>query len=585
MGLFDQFFGWARPDSPYLTPEAVPDPPRYPIEKDIVTLGRGPDNTIPIEATLVSKTHCLITRTPAGWKIVDLFSTNGTFVNGQQVKEAVLQSGDHIRIGPVSFQYHEPGAVPRALVEPHPHAGFRSQLVEELLRTPWFLTSVFIHLVLYIVFRDFPITTTVAARVRPVHTMTATVEESNLVDSAEPMAEPTTSSGEGEEIPEPTESGSEESRVVEGPDELVLPGPDLGSQVLGLGEGSGGAAGGGGAGLGDLGLSEREFFTTQLGQRVRDIRAKGMDLVLLFDSTGSMEGVLKQAKDRMIRMITVLEALVPGFRLSVITFRDREDADYVVRSIPLSHDHYAALCFLESVHAGGGGDMEEAVEVGLQAAVRQSSWNKGGHKVIVLFGDAPPHQEDVPQALDLIRGFRATGGTFHAVFTVKDAQENFLNREDQATVKIFERFAREGRGLVAFLQREEAVTARILTLTVGQEFGGDLERILERPEVGWRARVIQRKVKEGDASWLLHRLKDPAVHPLVVQGLIELNHPGALPILTGMTTDPKLPPITRSAARYILLRLGQPDPSPPEAETVVPGAPPPHRRPGSGRGR
>jgi hypothetical protein len=241
--LFDQFFGWARPDSPYLTPEAAPDPPRYPIEKDIVTLGRGPDNTIPIEATLVSKTHCLITRTPAGWKIVDLFSTNGTFVNGQQVKEAVLQSGDHIRIGPVSFQYHEPGAVPRALVEPHPHAGFRSQLVEELRRTPWFLTSVFIHLVLYIVFRDFPITTTVAARVRPVHTMTATVEESNLVDSAEPMAEPTTSSGEGEEIPEPTESGSEESRVVEGPDELVLPGPDLGSQVLGLGEGSGGAAG------------------------------------------------------------------------------------------------------------------------------------------------------------------------------------------------------------------------------------------------------------------------------------------------------------------------------------------------------
>jgi len=585
MGLFDQFFGWARPGSPYLTPEAVPDPPHHAIDKDIVTLGRGSENTIPIDATLVSKTHCLITRTPAGWKIVDLFSTNGTFVNGQQVKEALLQSGDQIRIGPVSFRYHEPGAVPRTLVEPHPQAAFRTQLVEELRRTPWFLTSVFIHLTLYIVFRDFPISSTVAARVRPVHAMTATVEESSLIDSAEPMAEPTTATSEGEEVPEPTETTGDESGVVETPGELALPGPDFGSQVLGLGDGSGGAAGGGGAGLGDLGLSEREFFTTQLGRRVRDLRSKGMDLVLLFDSTGSMEGVLKQARDRMIRMITVLEALIPGFRLSVITFRDREDAEYVVRSVPLSDDHYAALGFLESVRAAGGGDMEEAVEVGLQAAVKQASWNKGGHKVIVLFGDAPPHQEDVPQALDLGRAFRAQGGTFHAVFTVKDAQENFLNREDQATVKVFERLAREGRGLVAFLQREEAVTARILTLAVGQEFGGDLERILESPEVGWRGRLIRRKVQEGDVSWLLHRLKDPSVHPLVVRGLIELNHPGALPVLAGMTTDPKLATVNRSAARYILLRLGQPDPSPPEAETVVPGAPPPPRRPGSGRGR
>jgi hypothetical protein len=64
------------------------------------TIGRSPDNEIPIPDPEVSRRHAQIVRQSSGYAIVDLGSTNGTFVNDVRVTELTpLKHGDFIRLG------------------------------------------------------------------------------------------------------------------------------------------------------------------------------------------------------------------------------------------------------------------------------------------------------------------------------------------------------------------------------------------------------------------------------------------------------------------------------------------------------
>lgn len=51
----------------------------------------------------VSGSHGKIVKDTAGWKIVDNGSTNGTYVNGMRIQNAVLKKGDRIRIANLEF--------------------------------------------------------------------------------------------------------------------------------------------------------------------------------------------------------------------------------------------------------------------------------------------------------------------------------------------------------------------------------------------------------------------------------------------------------------------------------------------------
>lgn len=66
-------------------------------------VGRDEDCDLRIPAATVSREHCEIAVEPDGLRIKDLASSNGTFVNGEQVDEAQLQAGDIISIGPANF--------------------------------------------------------------------------------------------------------------------------------------------------------------------------------------------------------------------------------------------------------------------------------------------------------------------------------------------------------------------------------------------------------------------------------------------------------------------------------------------------
>ncbi|MCS6798751.1 MAG: FHA domain-containing protein [Myxococcota bacterium] len=78
------------------------------------SIGRHPNNTVQVLDRIVSKEHCHIDWVDGRWLLRDLGSLNGTFVNGERVRERVLQHGDEITLGAtrVLVQLDEQAALP-----------------------------------------------------------------------------------------------------------------------------------------------------------------------------------------------------------------------------------------------------------------------------------------------------------------------------------------------------------------------------------------------------------------------------------------------------------------------------------------
>ncbi|MBQ2941650.1 MAG: FHA domain-containing protein [Clostridia bacterium] len=79
---------------------------RYPLYGD-ETIGRGKDCEIYIADTFMSHRHSRIFKEDGGFFLEDLGSTNGTFLNGNEVAEEAteLLDGDKICIGQVEFMF------------------------------------------------------------------------------------------------------------------------------------------------------------------------------------------------------------------------------------------------------------------------------------------------------------------------------------------------------------------------------------------------------------------------------------------------------------------------------------------------
>ena len=70
-----------------------------------ITLGRADNNAIVIPESAASRLHAEIMGARGSWTVRDQSSANGTWVNGERVREAVLQNGDYLRVGTVDFRF------------------------------------------------------------------------------------------------------------------------------------------------------------------------------------------------------------------------------------------------------------------------------------------------------------------------------------------------------------------------------------------------------------------------------------------------------------------------------------------------
>ena len=96
------------------------------LSSQTTVVGRAAECDLVIKAADVSKRHCRIVLAPDSVVVEDLGSSNGTLVNGEQVKRASLKDGDQLDLGGHLFQVRmressarprprPPGAMPRAI--------------------------------------------------------------------------------------------------------------------------------------------------------------------------------------------------------------------------------------------------------------------------------------------------------------------------------------------------------------------------------------------------------------------------------------------------------------------------------------
>jgi hypothetical protein len=82
----------------------APLPAEYSLLKEELSLGRGTENDLVVPHASVSRTHARIQRRNGTYQLIDLNSTNGTFLNDQPVHGSVpLPPGSEVRLGEVSF--------------------------------------------------------------------------------------------------------------------------------------------------------------------------------------------------------------------------------------------------------------------------------------------------------------------------------------------------------------------------------------------------------------------------------------------------------------------------------------------------
>lgn len=72
---------------------------RFELARDMISIGRDRGNEIVLHDTEISRRHAEIRRTEQGFKLVDLQSSNGCFVNQQRETECDLHHGDRLQLG------------------------------------------------------------------------------------------------------------------------------------------------------------------------------------------------------------------------------------------------------------------------------------------------------------------------------------------------------------------------------------------------------------------------------------------------------------------------------------------------------
>jgi predicted component of type VI protein secretion system len=81
-----------------------------PFDKSRIMIGRSEHNDLPIISRFISRHHALFIRDGNTTVLMDLNSTNGTFVNSKRISNHVMSHDDVVTIGHHGLKFVDPGA-------------------------------------------------------------------------------------------------------------------------------------------------------------------------------------------------------------------------------------------------------------------------------------------------------------------------------------------------------------------------------------------------------------------------------------------------------------------------------------------
>jgi hypothetical protein len=244
----------------------------------------------------------------------------------------------------------------------------------------------------------------------------------------------------------------------------------------------------GSGGIGGLGGS--------FGDYVGGLRKSGLDLVLVIDTTESMQFVIDEVKSHTTKLVESIQRMVPTSRVAIVVYRDQGD-EYVVKWSDLSFKTDKLRSFIGNISAAGGGDWEEAVLDGIEAAMNELSWRKKSKKIIILIGGSPPHPEDIDPLEQLVRGFRNDGGSLSTIDVTDHLHLEFQrvmwkslhgNKPFEAPPKpdfykqvttVYGALAKDGGGEMVQLEDNKKLIRDVLVLTFGTRWKVEMAKHLK----------------------------------------------------------------------------------------------------------
>ncbi len=91
----------------------------FSLPSDVTVIGRRQDCDLCIPLMPVSRRHCELDIEQEAIRLRDLGSQNGTFLNGKRIEETVINPGDYLQVGPVTFAFQVDGK-PKNITLPDP---------------------------------------------------------------------------------------------------------------------------------------------------------------------------------------------------------------------------------------------------------------------------------------------------------------------------------------------------------------------------------------------------------------------------------------------------------------------------------
>ena len=123
-----------------------------------------------------------------------------------------------------------------------------------------------------------------------------------------------------------------------------------------------------------------------------------LDMVIAFDTTGSMRSYIDAVKEHVKVLIPKLFKQNPDLRIGIVAFgdycdmpsKDRFGKAYQV--CELTDNENRLIEFITKAQNTSGGDGDEFYELVIKKIVEETNWREGSTKAVLLIADAEPHR-------------------------------------------------------------------------------------------------------------------------------------------------------------------------------------------------
>lgn len=123
-----------------------------------------------------------------------------------------------------------------------------------------------------------------------------------------------------------------------------------------------------------------------------------LDMVIAFDTTGSMARYIDDVRKQVSDLVPRLFKANPDLKLGIVAFGDYCDMvdaqtfGNAYQCLPLTDNENEIMRFIKESKNTDGGDGDEFYELVIKKITEETPWREGATKAVLLIADAEPHE-------------------------------------------------------------------------------------------------------------------------------------------------------------------------------------------------